>query len=459
MSTPVDHPPQSPKRGVPSRAARRLRPVGLAAVAVVLMGAGADTTNEQGSVGGQVAAAGADHDGDGIDDATECHGSTELLVNGSFELPHTGPSVGYSLVASSAVAGWTNTEPTTEVWANGLLGAPPVDGTQIVELNGSGPSTLAQTVGVTPGQVLQWSVAYRLRSAGDRAILRLVPPAPGGATAAPIVEVALTGSTTEWTTFSGSVEVPAGVAQVGFALASDPQTNPGGTGNLVDAASLRACPDTDDDGVPDVSDADSDGDGIPDEIEGTGDPDGDETPNYRDLDSDGDGIPDSVEGSTDPDADGVPNFLDLDSDGNGIPDAEEGADFTADLDGDGIPDFLDQDTDGDGVPDSVEGSGDFDGDGIPDHRDSNTDHDRVPDLYEGTADTDGDGTPDRLDPDSDGDTIPDGVEGFEDVDGDGVPNFQDLDADGDGTPDVDEGPRFLTPNGIKDRLAAGEFSS
>lgn len=400
-----------------------------------------------------------DRDGDGIDDATECLGATELMVNGSFEDPDVGPAVGFTAADSTTVTGWSNSDPTTEIWANGFLGAEPVDGKQIIELNGSGPATMTQTLNVAPGQVLNWSVAYRLRGANDRATLKVLPGTSADPAIAPLADVVLTGSTSEWTTHSGTIDVPSGVSEVVLSLASDPLTNPGGSGNLVDAVSLQSCPDTDDDGVPDLADLDSDGDTIEDNIEGTGDPDEDGLPNYRDLDSDGDGIPDETEGSGDIDGDGVPNFLDLDSDGNGIPDAVEGADPTADLDGDGIPDFMDPDTDGDGIPDIVEGLGDFDGDGIADYRDFNTDHDRIPDIYEGVADTDGDGVPDRLDPDSDGDGIPDGVEGFDDFDDDGLPNFQDLDSDGDGIADAIDGPRFLTPDGDDGPLPEGEFSS
>ncbi|MEZ5374467.1 MAG: hypothetical protein R2704_17430 [Microthrixaceae bacterium] len=111
--------------------------------------------------------AGADRDGDGIGRRhRECHGSTERFVNGSFELLHTvlGRLFAGRLLGRRRL--WTNTEPTTEVWANGFLGA----------IGGRHPDRRTQRIGpidlgpdgrrVTPGQVLQWSVAYRLRSAG-----------------------------------------------------------------------------------------------------------------------------------------------------------------------------------------------------------------------------------------------------------------------------------------------------
>ncbi|MEZ5380380.1 MAG: hypothetical protein R2754_01150 [Microthrixaceae bacterium] len=408
-----------------ARLRRGLRASTIAAAAVVVMGAapGVATKGDDGGHGSGQHPPVADRDGDGIDDPTECQGAVELLVNGSFETPSLGGAVGYQLVSPSQVTGWSTSDSAVEIWANGFLGHPPVDGTQIIELNATGPSVMTQSVAVSPGDVLAWSVSHRARSAGDRASLSL------GTGSAAFVDQPLAGSTGGWTRYGGLLDVPAGLGALRVELAANPQTNPGGSGNLVDAVSLLRCPDTDSDGTADLADLDSDDDGISDAIEGVGDPDGDQVPNYRDLDSDGDGIPDS----------------------------EEGADSTADLDGDGIPDYLDTDTDGDGIPDAVEGNGDFDGDGIPDYRDMNTDHDRIPDIYEGTADTDGDGTPDRLDPDSDDDVIPDGVEGFQDTDGDGVPNFQDGDSDGDGYPDAVDGPRFLIVDDAGVPLSEDEF--
>ncbi|AEI51421.1 DUF6923 family protein [Runella slithyformis] len=60
-------------------------------------------------------------------------------------------------------------------------------------------------------------------------------------------------------------------------------------------AGVRACIDTDGDGIPDDIDLDDDNDGVPDTVEGTGDCDGDGISNSLDLDSDNDGITDVAE--------------------------------------------------------------------------------------------------------------------------------------------------------------------
>lgn len=203
---------------------------------------------------------------------------------------------------------------------------------------------------------------------------------------------------------------------------------------------------------------DSDGDGIDDVTEGRSDPagpldsDGDGTPDYLDLDSDDDNIPDAEEHPGGPlldaDDDGLPDVRDADADGNGIPDGDEPA---GDLDRDSTPDFRDVDDDGDLISDHDEwgefGPVDTDDDGTPDYRDTDSDNDTILDRYEGDADTDGDGVPDRQQLDADNDRYLDADEAGDDdpvtppvdTDDDGTPDFQDPDSDGDGLSDVREG--------------------
>ncbi|MEN8169254.1 MAG: JDVT-CTERM domain-containing protein [Pseudomonadota bacterium] len=243
--------------------------------------------------------------------------------------------------------------------------------------------------------------------------------------------------------------------------------------------------DSDNDGIPDVTEAggdDGDGDGIigignP-VVNGGGvpaggpippvDTDGDGTDDQRDLDSDGDGNNDIIEaggidsdddgkvdGFTDSDGDGFDDGLSVtplplpDGDGDGIPDFQD----ADDTDNDGIQDYLDLDDDNDGIPDAEEGDGlvDTDGDGIPDSRDLDSDNDGIFDLTESgitasaSLDVDNNG---RIDGNGAGDTngLADIVETSPDsdvlnytvvdTDGDGVKDFRDLDSDNDGIPDV-----------------------
>lgn len=202
---------------------------------------------------------------------------------------------------------------------------------------------------------------------------------------------------------------------------------------------------------------DSDGDGIDDVTEGRSDPggpldsDGDGTPDYLDLDSDDDTLPDEEEHPGGPlldaDGDGLPDVRDRDADDNGLPDGDEP---TGDLDGDGTPDFRDADDDGDGLWDRDEwgepGPVDTDDDGTPDYRDPDSDDDTILDRDEGDADTDGNGVPDRRQLDADNDRYLDADEAGDanpatrpvDTDDDGTPDFQDPDSDGDGLSDLRE---------------------
>ena len=279
-------------------------------------------------------------------------------------------------------------------------------------------------------------------------------------------------------------------------------------------------PDTDNDGVEDFRDVDSDGDSVND-IEATdfAETDSDNDGRADDTtDDDNDGIPNVIDAEpglygtgTDLDQDGIPSSIDLDDDNDGLPDLAEldasGKDI--DTDGDGIVDRLDRDSDNDGLPDALEavagtnpdvngdgviddfvddnGDGlhdrvdpaltavDTESDGIPDFRDLDTDNDTFYDLYEASlgtgADADADGRLGVLtDVDRDGladvvDTqVTDTLSGVAfvnpDTDGDGIYDFRDNDSDNDGIPDIDEsGDGFNNPldennNNIDDYIEA-----
>ncbi len=256
-------------------------------------------------------------------------------------------------------------------------------------------------------------------------------------------------------------------------------------------------------------DLDMDDDGIPDVIEANMDSDGDEIPNNLDIDSDGDGILDSTERNNvmpplvnDVDGDQIPDEIDTsfqegdDLNNNGIVDHFE----PVDTDGDSVPDYIDLDSDNDSLFDVVEaGLDDLDldgfmdegqepianppnsdyetsGDSEPDYRDLDSDDDGISDLAEsdmhgdlddGTGvisdseDTDGDGIADvvdgadnqagsladgdfdgvvdALDLDDDNDGLIDLLEGHGDFDADGIENRLDLDSDNDGIVDLIEG--------------------
>ncbi|WP_238857846.1 gliding motility-associated C-terminal domain-containing protein [Poritiphilus flavus] len=204
------------------------------------------------------------------------------------------------------------------------------------------------------------------------------------------------------------------------------------------------CPDTDGDGVPDITDLDDDDDGLLDteedpNLDGDDDPltnpedsDMDGIPNHLDIDSDDDGIPDNVEAQT---TDGYIPPSGNDSDNDGLDDAYEGAGDEGltpiNTDGTDEVDYLDDDSDNDTVPDNNEGN-DFNFDGEPDQTFTgvDTDGDGLDDGYEGSDVNDGFDVNDEIDdPAND---LPD-TDGTEDV------NYRDFDDDGDGldTPDED----------------------
>ncbi len=180
-----------------------------------------------------------------------------------------------------------------------------------------------------------------------------------------------------------------------------------------DEVVLNMFSDTDNDGIPDITDLDDDNDGIPDTDESGGldpnaDGDGDGVPFYLDDDDTNGAIGDTdgIEAGFDTDNDGVPNHLDLDSDNDGIFDIVE----SGQLNGGTIID-----ADNNGVLDGAPGLFGTNGllDALEDAPDSGT-------LTLATADSDTDGIPDSNELNSDGDGCSDVLEaGFTDSDGSG----------------------------------------
>lgn len=190
-----------------------------------------------------------------------------------------------------------------------------------------------------------------------------------------------------------------------------------------------ACVDTDNDGVPDISDVDDDGDGLPDNLECPQgeDNDDDGLDNCLDIDSDGDGIPDLIESQS------TENFVapsGIDTDGDGLDDAYDndcqpcgniyGSPITPyDHDGaiDGLPDYLDYDSDEDGTMDYAEAW--------------DTDFDGSPEIQSLGVDTDQDGLDDAFDRDSGlmnstgADNGMNHPNELPDIDNDGQPNWRD----------------------------------
>ena len=244
---------------------------------------------------------------------------------------------------------------------------------------------------------------------------------------------------------------------------------------------------TDGDGTLDYRDWDDDNDTIATVIEnsGTADVDGDGVANYKDLDTDNDGIFDSVEGDTNAFSRSVANYRDVDSDGDGVYDINESGMSTAGLtivngaitaggfgvngvsnviestdgytsvsygashtytlrntDGTDSVDYLDTDDDNDGVATLTEGgTANTDGDSLLNYLDPDDDNDGITTAIEnaGTANVDGDSLANYLDLDSDNDGILDSVETAADTaDSDGVGNYLDLDSDDDGIIDAIE---------------------
>ena len=187
-------------------------------------------------------------------------------------------------------------------------------------------------------------------------------------------------------------------------------------------------------------------------------------------DTDGDGISDVTDNcpadanpdQLDTDADGFGNVCDADDDGDGVPDVSDAFPLDpqewVDTDSDGIGNNADPDDDNDGHSDSNEtaaGSDSLNAQSTPEVCDG-VDNDLNDGVDEGFANTDGDSMADCVDPDDDNDGVLDAADlcagtpagtqvnaaGCPDADGDGVadssdnctmvPNPDQADSDGDG---------------------------
>jgi len=133
---------------------------------------------------------------------------TDLITNGSFELPDPGTSGNF---ANSDVPGWTNqlvdlsTETRIEIWKKGERSNDANEGNYHIELNWSAASSIYQDVSVSPGDEIDWSFAHRGRQGVDTISFRL--GAPGSE-----VEIGQYSSgKNQWRIYSGTYTVPDGV--------------------------------------------------------------------------------------------------------------------------------------------------------------------------------------------------------------------------------------------------------
>ncbi len=213
-------------------------------------------------------AADLDDDNDGITDIIEQGCTSGNFTNGSFEQPVYPGSSAY-VVDQNTVPGWrtTATDGLIEIWANGFNGVPAAQGAQFAELNATQVSTLYQTFCSNGASgTITWSLKHRGRSGTDVAALKF-----GGTVAAAQAAAAtatLTDGNTAWGSYSGTINIPAGLSQ--FVIAFQSISAAGGNaavGNFIDDVVItinQNQPDTDGDGIPNGCDLDSDGDGCSD---------------------------------------------------------------------------------------------------------------------------------------------------------------------------------------------------
>lgn len=149
--------------------------------------------------------------------------SGNLLSNGSFERESLGGASSFGFVR---LADWDTSRAgdTAEVWRSGFSGVTASDGGQLIELNGSSPERITQTVSVTPGETYTWSIDHQGRVDADSIQVDINGTSQG-------VYVAAPGS---WTTQTGTYTPTGDTLEISFRARDF-----GTVGNLLDNAIVQ----------------------------------------------------------------------------------------------------------------------------------------------------------------------------------------------------------------------------
>ncbi len=164
-----------------------------------------------------------------------CQGPIEL-VNGSFEDPASVEK--FSITPAQNVPGWDTTasDQKIEIWQDGYLGVPAIDGEQFAELNANVPSELFQAQPTTPGALVAYRVFHRGREGVDTMEVRIGPPdGPPG-----FVRSVQTGKNA-WVQVAGTYLVPPGQTSTRFGFAAiDTATGDLSIGNFLDGVEFSS---------------------------------------------------------------------------------------------------------------------------------------------------------------------------------------------------------------------------
>jgi uncharacterized repeat protein (TIGR01451 family) len=161
--------------------------------------------------------------------------TTDLIVNGSFELPSLGSPGQMGNFGQGTVPGWRTTasDGQIEIWSSTFNSVPSlagIPGNQFAELNANFVSTLYQDVATIPGSTISWSFAHRGREGTDT--MRLLAGTPGASLSQ--VGPNFVDGNTAWGRYSGSYTVPAGQTTTRFAFESVSSAVGPTLGNFID---------------------------------------------------------------------------------------------------------------------------------------------------------------------------------------------------------------------------------
>lgn len=167
--------------------------------------------------------------------------------NGGMETPVINSS--YTITDENNVPGWETdaSDNKIEIWQNGFNGVPAQEGNQFFEINANRPAALFQTLCLTPGTVVKWSVYHRGRAGVDVAQVRI----GADLVTAPVITT-MTDGTSAWGYYSGSYTIPQGQNTTIFIFEAVSAAGGQSVGNFIDNFEIQC--DEDMDGVIDSED-------------------------------------------------------------------------------------------------------------------------------------------------------------------------------------------------------------
>lgn len=169
---------------------------------------------------------------DGGDDGDDYECIASDFLNGGFEsVLGVLPPKAFGFIGDDKIPGWSTsaTDKKIEIWKNGYIGVPAYRGEFFAELNANEVSKLSQSLLVTEGDRVVWSLAHRGRMGEDSMNVKVGPVGDA------VLQKVVATNNDSWVTYTGQYVVPDDVKEIELVFeAVDTATGNFAMGNFVD---------------------------------------------------------------------------------------------------------------------------------------------------------------------------------------------------------------------------------